>query len=144
MKADPKTQAEVAQAFKGMFEAYKKRDLNAALSFWAPDPDLVVIGSGGDEKGVGLAQLAESLKRDGSQGEVLKIGVKDFLVSKSGVVAWFSADITFHVRVPEREFDLTGRLTGVMEYRNGKWLWVQMHFSMPSQEQEPGKSWPKP
>ena len=144
MKADPKTQAEVAQTFKGMFEAYKKRDLKATLSFWAPDPDVVVIGSGTEEKGIGLAQLTENLKRDWSQGEVLTIGVKDFLVSESGLVAWLSADSTFHVRVPEGEFDLAGRITGVMEQRNGKWLWVQMHFSTPSREQEPGQSWPKP
>ena len=48
MKADQQTQTEVTQAFKGMFDAYKKRDLPGVLSFWAPDPDIIAIGSGGD------------------------------------------------------------------------------------------------
>ncbi len=144
MRADPKTQAEVTQAFKGMFEAYKKQDLPATLSFWAPDSDVFALGSGADEKGLGLTQLTESLKRDWAQGTVLSIGVKDFLVSAAGYVAWFSADITFHGKVGEGKFDLATRLTGVIEKRNGKWLWVQMHLSVPSSTQEPGRSWPKP
>ena len=34
MKADQKTQSEVTQSLKGMFEAYKKRDLEGVLWFW--------------------------------------------------------------------------------------------------------------
>lgn len=144
MKADQQTQTEVTQAFKGMFEACKKRDLQGVLSFWAPDPDIVVIGSGEDEKGIGIPQFTESLKRDWAQGEVLSIGVKNFAVSAAGMVAWFSADINLHVKVAEGELDMPLRLTGVMEKRYGRWLWVQMHLSTPSCEQEPGQSWPKP
>jgi len=144
LKADQKTQSEVLQSFKGMFEAYKKKDLQATLSFWAPDPDVVVVGTGEDEKGMGITYLTESLKRDWAQGEVQSIGVKNFSVSASDVVAWLSADVAFHGKVGEGEFDLPMRLTGVMEKRNGKWLWVQMHLSTPSSGQEHGHSWPNP
>ncbi len=144
MKADQRTQTEVIQAFKGMFEAYKKKDLQATLAFWAPDPDVVVIGTGVDEKGTGLKQLTESLNRDFAQGDVLSIGVKDFSVSASGMVAWFAADITFHIKVAENEFDFGTRLTGVMEKVGGRWLWMQMHMSTPCSKQKKGQSWPKP
>jgi ketosteroid isomerase-like protein len=144
MKADSKTQSEVLLSFKGMFEAYKKKDLQATLSFWAPDPDIVVIGTGEDEKGMGITYLTESLRRDWAQGEVQSIGVKNFSVSATGTVAWISADVSFHGKAGEAEFDLPMRLTGVMEKRNGRWLWVQMHLSTPSSGQEHGQSWPTP
>ena len=142
MKADQKTQSEVTQSLKGMFEAYKKRDLQGVLSFWAPDPDITVIGSGEDEKGIGLDQFAASLKRDWAQAEITAIGVKDFRVSSAGCVAWFGADLTFNFLAGCKESAVPGRLTGVMERRNGKWLWVQMHFSTPSSQQKQGQSWP--
>ncbi len=142
LKADQKTQAEVAQSFKGMFEAYKKKDLKGVLSFWAPDPDIMVLGSGADEKGFGVERFVESLKRDWKQAEITSIGVKDFQVSAAGVVAWFGANLTFNFKIKDEESALPGRLTGVMEKRNGKWLWVQMHFSTPSSSQGQGQSWP--
>jgi ketosteroid isomerase-like protein len=143
MKADPRTQTEVIQSFKGMFEAYKKKDIQATLAFWAPDPDIVIIGTRDDEKSAGLKQLTESLQKDFSQGDVLSIGVKDFYVSASGIVAWFSADVTFHVREGDREFDFDKRLTGVMEQVGGKWLWMQMHNSTPTSKQKKRQSRPK-
>ena len=96
VKADPKTQTEVTQAFKGMFEAYKKQDQKAFLSYWTPDLDVLVIGSGIDEKRVGLAEIINGLERDWAQGTVESIGVKNFAVSAAGYVAWLSADVTFH------------------------------------------------
>ena len=142
MKADQKIQSEVIQTFKGMFEAYKKKDLKATLSFWA-DPDVVVIGSGEDEKNVGITQFTKSLKRDWTQAEVTAIDVKNLTVSTANSVAWLSANVTFHGSTEGKEFVLPGRLTGVMEKREDKWLWVQMHLSTPSSEQESGQSWPK-
>ncbi|MGD6806403.1 MAG: nuclear transport factor 2 family protein [Candidatus Bathyarchaeia archaeon] len=143
MKADQQTQTEVTQVFKGMFEAYKKQDLQGVLSFWAPDPDITIIGSGGDEKSIGAAQFSEQLKRDWAQGTVQSIGVKNFAISSAGSVAWLSADITFHGKTSDGEFDLPVRLTGVMEKRYGRWMWVQMHISSPNSGQGQGQSWPK-
>ncbi len=144
MKADQKTQTEVTQTLKGMFEAYKKKDLRGVLSYWAPDPDITIIGSGLDEKGVGVNALSQSLNRDWAQADITAIGFKDYTVSAAGDVAWLSAGINFHGIQQGKDFDLPGRLTGVMEKRNGIWLWTQMHFSVPSDEQATGQSWPKP
>ena len=142
LNADQKTQVEVTQSLKGMFEAYKKKDLSGILSYWAPDPDIVVVGSGADEKAVGIGKYVEGLMRDWAQAEVTSIGVKNFAVSAAGVVAWFSAEVTFTYKIQGKEDILPGRMTGVMEKRNGKWLWVQMHYSSPNSNQEKGQSWP--
>ena len=144
MNADQKTQAEVTQSLKGMFEAYKKKDLSGVLSYWVTDADLVVIGSGGDEKAVGVGKYVEGLLQDWAQASVTGTGVKIFVVSAAGVVAWFVADVTFTYNVQGKESAVSGRMTGVMEKRNGKWLWVQMHFSTPNAAQAAGQSWSKP
>ena len=47
MKADPKTEAEVMNVMNQSMEAFVKRDLDALLALYAPDPDVVVIGTGG-------------------------------------------------------------------------------------------------
>lgn len=143
MKADQATQKGVIQAFKEMFEAYKKKNTQGVLNCWASDPDIVMIGSGKDEKSVGVEKFVESLTRDWEQANITAIDVKDFSVSVSGNVAWLSSDLTFNYTVKEKALQLAGRLTGVMEKRNGKWLWMQMHYSVPNVNQKRGQSWPK-
>ncbi len=142
MNADQKTQSEVTQSLKGMFEAYKKKDLSGVLSYWATDSDIVVIGSGEDEKAVGIGKYIEGLMRDWAQADITAIGVRNFSVSAAGLVAWFTADVTYSFKAQGKDAVLPGRMTGVMEKRNGKWLWVQMHFSAPSSAQAKGQSWP--
>ena len=143
MKADQKIHDEVTLTLKGMFEAYAKRDLNGVLAFWAPDPDVRLIGSGADEKSVGLNAFAKILRRDWEQSDAVSVELKDVAVSTAEAVAWFTADITFRGKINVDSFDMPGRLTGVMEKRKGNWLLMQMHFSVPSSEQAAGQSWPK-
>lgn len=45
MKADPKTEAEVMNVVNQYIEAHAKRDLDAVLAVFAPDPDVVLIGT---------------------------------------------------------------------------------------------------
>jgi len=144
VKADKQTQAEVTLTLKAMFEAYGKRDLNGVLSFWAPDPDALIIGPGEDEKCVGINQFVKNLRRDWEQSDSVTIEHKDILVSVAGSVAWFATDIVFHGKVNSSNFTYPGRLTGVLEKRDGNWLFMQLHLSAPSAQQEQGYSWPKP
>ena len=47
MRADTKTEEVLMNVVKQCFEAFNKRELNACLAFFAPDPDVVAIGTGG-------------------------------------------------------------------------------------------------
>jgi ketosteroid isomerase-like protein len=144
MKADQKTQDEVTLTLRGMFEAYAKRDLNGVLAFWASDPDVAMIGSGADERSVGINQFAKIIMRDWSQSDSAKVNVKEIVVSSAGTIAWFSTDVVFNVKSGVDQIEFSGRLTGVMEKRGDLWLLVQMHFSVPSNAQATGQSWPEP
>jgi ketosteroid isomerase-like protein len=144
LKADKKTHDEVALTLQAFFEAYAKRDLNGVLAFWAPDPDVTMIGSGADEKTVGINQFPKIVIRDWSQSDKATSSFKQIAVSAAGSVAWFTTDITFKVQSGLDKFEFSGRLTGVMEKRSGNWLLAQMHFSVPNVSQAQGQSWPKP
>lgn len=142
MKADPKTEAAVMNVMNQMTEAYAKRDLDALLALWAPDPDVVGIGTGGDEKRIGLAERKTQLERDFAQSEAISVELGWSLVSAAGSVAWVAADAIVHTKVSGQEISFPGRFTAVLEQRSGRWLLMQTHFSMPAREQAEGESFP--
>lgn len=140
MKADAKTEAEVMSVVKQCFEAFARRDIDAMLAFFAPDPDVVVIGTGGDEKGVGFTEIKAIFERAFSQFEEANFEFGWHSVSVAGPLAWLAADVILHVKVNGREITEQLRLTGVMEKRGDRWLILQSHDSVPDREQAEGES----
>ena len=63
MKADPKTEAAAMGVVRQWFEAFSKRDINGVTAFFAPEIDVVVIGTGKDEKWVGPNETKAILER---------------------------------------------------------------------------------
>jgi uncharacterized protein (TIGR02246 family) len=143
MKADPKTEAEVMNAIKQCFEAFAKRDLNAMLAFFAPDPDVVVIGTGRDEKGIGFAEVKAIFERAFSQFNEASFEFGWHSVSVAGPLAWLATDITFHVKAGGREISQQIRLTSIMEKRGDRWLILQAHDSVPDRDQVEGEAFPR-
>ena len=143
MKADAKTRAEIMKTIREMWTAYSHRDIEEVLSFYAPDADMVVLGSGPDEKYVGAKEARKGLQRDFSQSESAKVKLSNIRISAAGKIAWLVADCLFKARVAQGEMSMAGRLTAVLEKRRGRWLIVQSHFSMPYLEQAVGQSFPQ-
>ena len=115
MRADPKTEAAVMNVVKQGFEAFTKRDLDAVLAFFAPDPDVVVIGTGGDEKGVGIAETRRILGRAIAQFEEASFKFGWHSVSATGSVAMLAADVTLYVKTGDRQITEQIRLTVILE-----------------------------
>jgi len=142
VKADPKTEAAVMNVMNQFSEAFAKRDLDALLALYAPDPDMVVIGTGGDEKCIGLAEVKALFKRDLAQFEDASMKFGWHSVSAAGSVAWVAADIILHVKTSGREIGLQARSTTVLERRADRWLIVQFHGSLPAATQKEGEAFP--
>ncbi len=142
MKADNKTEAEVIDVLNKAFEAYTQRDIDRLLAFFVPDPDLVMFGTGADEKRVGLTEVKAQAERDWSQSEASSLEFGWHSVSAAGSVAWVASDATFNVKAGGQEMTLPGRMTSVLEKRGDKWLIAQSHISMPVAEQAEGESFP--
>ena len=140
MKADAQTEAAIMAVMKRFFEAYETRDLDGFLALFAPDDDVVLIGTGADEKRVGMTEIQAQVERDWSQSDSISLSMGWYMVSAAGPVAWLSADVAFQGSAGGQEFSLPGRLTGVLEKRGESWLMVQAHLSAPLAGQAEGES----
>ncbi len=140
MRADPKTETEVVNIVKQCFEAFTKKDLDAILAFVAPDPDVILIGTGGDEKGVGLAEVRNILGRAFAQFEEATFKFGWYSVSAAGPVALLAADVNLYVKTSDRQITEHIRLTVVLEQRGDRWLIIQWHDSLPAAGQKKGQA----
>ena len=142
MKVDVKTEAAVMSVINQLFESFNKRDIGHFLSFFAPDPDLVFIGTGEDEKCIGLTELRAEIERAFKQSEQSSIHLGWYSVSAAGSVAWVAADATIKAQVGKKALSFPVRFTIVLERRGDRWVVVQSHDSMPAAGQKEGESWP--
>lgn len=142
MKADATTTAAVKATFDKVTEGYAKRDLALFRSAFAPDSDVVMFGTGADEKRIGLSEIEAQAERDWAQSDSSAIAFGWTSISAAGSVAWLAADVTFRFAAGGQEMSMPGRLTTVLEQRGEEWLIVQAHFSAPVAAQAEGESFP--
>ena len=140
MKADPQVASEVASAIDRMANAYASRDLTAAMACFAADPDIVLYGTGRDEKRVGPQEIRTQIERDWSQTDQVELAFTSQSISAAGDVAWAALDGSFEVRAGGDAVSIPARVTFVLEKRGGSWLIVHAHFSTPSLNQDEGSS----
>jgi ketosteroid isomerase-like protein len=142
MKADAIIEAAVKAVLGKLAEGYAKRDLALLRAVFASDPDVVMYGTGADEKRVGLAEIEAQAERDWSQSESVSLTYGWTSVSAAGSVAWVAADTVFNVKAGGQAMSLHGRFTFVLEKRGEQWLIVQSHASFPAAGQAEGESFP--
>lgn len=140
MKADAQTGAAVEAALRKMVAAYTKRDLDATLGAFAGDSDVMLYGTGADERRVGIEQIREQVTRDWAQSESSTLVFDRMTVSAAGTVAWAAVDGAFNVRAGGNDMSLPARVSFVLEKRDGNWRIVHAHFSTPAAGQEAGQS----
>lgn len=140
MKADSRTEGEVRITIKRFTDAYAERDLEVFLGCFAPDADVVLYGTGADEKCVGMEAVRVQVERDWSQSECAAMLFTWISVSSAGSVAWAAVDGTFAFRVDGEDITLPARGSLVLERRDGQWLILHAHFSTPVSSQEEGRS----
>jgi len=144
MKADSQTEAEIKALIEGVWKEYTRKDLDACMSLYSSDPDVVAIGTGADELRIGPEELRRGLRRDFEQADNIEITTERLRISAAGNVAWSAANIQLTATVNGDIATLQCRLTNVYEKRNGAWRIMLFHLSLPAAEQESGHSWPKP
>lgn len=123
-------------------EAFARRDLEALMALFAPGRDVVYIGTGADERRVGIEQIREQLQRDLDQSESLLFRFDWVRASSAGPVAWAAAEGFLQAELGGRELEVPIRFTGVLEFIGGEWHVVQAHLSMPAAGQLEGESFP--
>jgi len=140
MKADSHTEGEVRATLQALADAYGRRDMKQLLDCFASDADVVLFGTGADERRIGLEQIRTQAERDWAQTETTAMSFGWISVSAADTVAWVAAEGAFNLRVGEQAITLPARASFVLEKRTGKWLIVHSHFSTPASGQEEGRS----
>lgn len=119
-------------------KASETKDIAAISNVYAHDSDMIVFGTDLAERFVGWENLEKALKEmfaafDDASYEVSNKTIK---IGKSGDVAWFTEIQDIKLIVNEEQLEIkNARHTGVLEKRDGKWVIVQSHFSLPVEGQ---------
>src|SRR5215831_15734695 len=113
MKADAKTEAAVKAVLDKVAAGYARRDMALLRTAFAPDPDVLMYGTGADEKRLGLAEIQVQAERDWSQTETASLTYKWISVSAAGSVAWAATDAVLEVKAGGQSMTLPLRITFV-------------------------------
>jgi len=114
--------------------AREGEDFMTVEQIWAPDADIVLFGTEGDEQLVGIETIKKAMSRQFDEVENTLINISDqkIKVNKSGNTAWFSEVLDYNFIYMGEDMAFEGiRFTGVLEKRDGKWKLVQGHLSVP-------------
>ena len=104
----------------------------------AHDADMVHIGTDMDEIWRGWNELRKATVEQFEGLDCYKAQIRDLSVSvsSSGSVAWYSHLLDAHIKSSSQEQTWQGaRFTGVLEKRDGRWVMVQTHVSIPESAQ---------
>jgi ketosteroid isomerase-like protein len=109
-------------------------DMALFSKIMAQDPDMVNFGTDAAERWVGYETLKESVQQQFAAFDSTKLSVRDQVIKvhDSGNVAWFSEVADWDVAAQGQPVHIAGsRITGVLEKRNGNWVFAQFHASVP-------------
>jgi ketosteroid isomerase-like protein len=129
VQADAQTREEVLLALGEFRAAVSQRRLEGALSLFAPDADATLIGSSLGEIARGPIELRTFLQRIFDSPQTVGWEWDDVSISRAGDVAWLWLEGAL---VLDGRSTRAYRISGVLERRQGRWLWSLFHGSEPS------------
>lgn len=140
-----KEKAAVQSVVDRFYQLHVTEDLDTLSRIMAHDATMVNFGTDAVEKWIGWKSLKKAFQNQWEAFENPEITFKDqsIFISQTGTVAWYAMQLDFRVTHKGKEVSWTDvRTTGVLEKRNGDWLVVQFHNSVPVLKQlaEYGKS----
>ena len=115
-------------------QMWESEDMSLVDRIFTQGSDLMVFGTDAAEIWVGFDTFKTSLEDQFVAYEDTEVTTRDQVVSvhPSGETAWFRELADWHVTVEGERMEVNGlRITGVLEKRDGAWVIVQMHISVP-------------
>ncbi|TWT38415.1 hypothetical protein Enr8_01070 [Blastopirellula retiformator] len=132
MYATVSLEAEAMAVLREFASAYAIRDLEKLLAVFLPEPDVVLLGTGQDEKRLGLTGICEQAERDWEQADTLHFRFGWRSVSCYGDVCWIAADCFALVQAGYRQAEIPLRITAVLVRNAEDSLRIaQLHYSSP-------------
>ena len=130
----------VTATFNQFAEMYGKRDIKGIMSLFADDPDIAAIGLCEKQTAVGSKAIRTLFEKDLSSIEgTIKLPFDILSIDHFGYIAWVTANVYPYAVLNNGSVakGVKGRLTLVLRRIRGRWQFLQVHFSIPS---DPGSS----
>jgi len=135
MKADEKTEIDVVKTLNALMAAYRDRDIERVMGFFAPDSDVTALGTNLDQFVMGTERIREAYQDDFEAFDRLEMEVTHSQVSAEGSVAWLCAQCAAAFEIEGEKIRSNARLTAVLVRRQSAWRIIQFHLSFPADQQ---------
>lgn len=134
-------------AVRGTLDAYAERyackDGAALTELFADDPDVLLFGTGADERWVGRPAIRNQFARNFEEASQARFEWTSQHVAACGSDgAWVAAEAIVHVTVGNAVRSIPIRFTVVLERRAGQWVWLHRHASVAAGGQAAGTAYP--
>ena len=113
---------------------WEDEDMETFEEIIAHDPEMVVIGTDTSEYIVGYEPFKKARKQQFESFENIEFNVQERAVqlAETGTVAWFTEVYDVFLMAQDQPVSLDDiRVSGVMEKRDGAWVIVHLHTSVP-------------
>ncbi|MCK9306875.1 MAG: nuclear transport factor 2 family protein [Methanoculleus sp.] len=135
MQVSEQTQNQIMAVLRQMAEATAEKNLDAMKAL--TDPDFQAFGTNSDEKVFSREAYLRHLEQDFSQAETIALEFCDIHIGAEGTVAWVMGGMTYNIVADGALQTLNGRLTAVLRGTGHAWVFVQLHYSLPAEDQGP-------
>ena len=132
--------AVVTDVLERFAAAYSARDAAGVLSLMSAEPDIVMVGTGGDEVRIGAEEVREQIERDISQADEISFSLGPIRVHTRGEVGWAFAEPDVTVTVAGHTLRMPMRMTAVVLLEDGRPVVHSGHLSVALSAQAAGES----
>ena len=132
MNATGQVKAEINSMLRSFGRAVSRRDVQGVMNLFAPDADIVMLGSEKGERAYGPKGLKKFLEGVLSRRSTYSWRWRKQVISSSGSVAWVTAEGYVTVTTGKKKKTYPYRMTGVFERRATRWVWLHYHGSEPA------------
>lgn len=113
-------------------KAFETRDINALMEMLSPDASVVMLGNGPDERWVGPDEIKGIYQQQLAQYVSEKFTLRGTIIGARDNMGWFSTQArVLKTDADKSQSTLLINWSGILQKREGKWLLIQSHFSLP-------------
>lgn len=143
MRLERDAEAAVLETLDRYAERYGAKDVDGVTELFADDADVLLVGTGADERWLGRDEVRRQFERNFAEAERTRFEWVSRHVAAAGDAAWVSAEAVVHVLVDGDERSIPIRFSVVLEQRDGEWVWLHRHASVGAGGQQAGTAYPE-
>lgn len=129
MTLNMKTTQEIKAVIDEYLRRYNAKDERGVLALFSKN--ISGFGTAKDEIVTNSTRFRKLIQSDLSPANVIQIGITVLAIGGEGPVAWVTGLCTFGGSVGGNRIHMDGRMTAVLANHGGRWLFEQVHFSVP-------------